>query len=931
MKKQIISFIIIFHLLPGLYLNCFAQNAVSKNTLQRVAAIEKNTAYSDADKLAHFYQLKDSLERKNFSKDSGYATVLFKIGIYEADLNNNYSATIQYINTALQTNIAARTKGSRYNILKYYFNVAQFYRIAGLTNKALVYYDSTIDFSKSFADTTYFPMFSKYRKALLYFETGDYQKAAEQSIDGMQYSLQKEDSSYYVGFLNQEAQALCFSGNYGEAMIQAAKANTEALRQGDFFELATALKTQAFIAQRTGYFRRADSLFKEAIQARKQTKFTGQVATDYNDYANFYLDSLNDFNHAKKYYQQSLLYGKTLKDSIVLARATINIGEIYFEQRNYTTALSYSSAALNYLGIPVHPNRLLPPGTDKLDAIAFKELALVIMRNRMESLLALFTSSQKQEYLSACLQTAMVTDSFLTNMRHTQTGSESKLFWRHKTTAFYENAIHACFLANKPSLAFYFMEKSRAVLLNDKLNELNASSYLSKADADWQDDYELKIIELQQKMGSLPATSNQYQTLQLQLLNIKNNYEQFIKSLEQKYPVYYQYKYADRVPAITALQSYLAKNQQCFIDYYFGDSATFILAISATKTSFIRLSNNEFNKDELADFLELCSDKEKLNNHYHSFAALSYSIYKKIFQPLHLPAGRVVICTEKTIIPFEALCNDTTGRNFLLTDYSFDYVYSASFLLKQFNTATAKGNFVGFAPVSFQKYLGVQSLKNAATALTASAAFYSGDKLFTNQSASRKNFFTYAGNYAVINIFSHARADTTGNEPVLYMQDSLIYLSELQLLNHPATQLALLSACQTNVGRLATGEGIFSLARGFATAGIPSVSATLWKADEQAIYAITENFNRYLSQGMNKDEALQKAKLDFLKTHNKEKMLPYYWANMILIGNTDALHLSATHSYFYLWVIGGSIILIVAAFTLRKKFQKNKYSTRKVK
>jgi hypothetical protein len=82
---------------------------------------------------------------------------------------------------------------------------------------------------------------------------------------------------------------------------------------------------------------------------------------------------------------------------------------------------------------------------------------------------------------------------------------------------------------------------------------------------------------------------------------------------------------------------------------------------------------------------------------------------------------------------------------------------------------------------------------------------------------------------------------------------------------------------------------------------------------------------------MNKDEALQKAKLDFLKTHNKEKMLPYYWANMILIGNTDALHLSATHSYFYLWVIGGSIILIVAAFTLRKKFQKNKYSTRKVK
>jgi CHAT domain-containing protein len=181
----------------------------------------------------------------------------------------------------------------------------------------------------------------------------------------------------------------------------------------------------------------------------------------------------------------------------------------------------------------------------------------------------------------------------------------------------------------------------------------------------------------------------------------------------------------------------------------------------------------------------------------------------------------------------------------------------------------------------------------AADALNASAAYYKNNKLFINKKASRNNFFTYAPLYAVVAVFSHASADTTDVEPMLFMQDSLIYLSELQHLNNPATKLVLLSACETNVGKAATGEGIYSLARGFTTAGIPSVAATLWKADEEAIYAISERFNQYLSEGMNKDEALQKAKLYFIKNNSNEKLLPYYWSNMIVIGNADAIKLTA--------------------------------------
>jgi CHAT domain-containing protein len=396
------------------------------------------------------------------------------------------------------------------------------------------------------------------------------------------------------------------------------------------------------------------------------------------------------------------------------------------------------------------------------------------------------------------------------------------------------------------------------------------------------------------------------------LLNTKSDFEHYIKSLEQKYPAYYQYKYADEVPSLKNLQQYLAKNNQSFVHYFLGDSVTYILAITSNGTKFIRLSKNEFDKEQLNDFIELCSNKEALNNHYNSFALLSNSIYKKIFQPLQLSKGRVIICSDNTVIPFDALCTDTSGMNFLINNYVFSYVYSARFLLKQFNNPKAAGNFIGFAPVSFEPYLGVQDLKNASGALTASAAHYKNDKLFTHQNATRRNFFNYASSYSIVSIFSHARADTTENEPVLFMQDSLIHLSELQLLNNPATKLVLLSACQTNVGKAATGEGIYSLARGFATAGIPSVAATLWKADEQTIYAVSEKFNEYLSEGMNKDEALQKAKLYFIQHNSSEKMLPYYWANMILIGNADAINFEQ-HSTGTTWIIISALMLLALA------------------
>ena len=152
-----------------------------------------------------------------------------------------------------------------------------------------------------------------------------------------------------------------------------------------------------------------------------------------------------------------------------------------------------------------------------------------------------------------------------------------------------------------------------------------------------------------------------------------------------------------------------------------------------------------------------------------------------------------------------------------------------------------------------------------------------------------------------------------------YRQNSAIRLSELQLIQRPATELVVLSACQTNLGKNATGEGIYSLARGFTAAGIPSVAATLWNADENTIYAITESFNQNLSKGMNKDEALREAKISYIKINSNEKLLPYFRANMIIVGNTDPVKLVSTgYSFPYIEVLATIVLVLTFIYFFRK-------------
>jgi CHAT domain-containing protein len=75
-----------------------------------------------------------------------------------------------------------------------------------------------------------------------------------------------------------------------------------------------------------------------------------------------------------------------------------------------------------------------------------------------------------------------------------------------------------------------------------------------------------------------------------------------------------------------------------------------------------------------------------------------------------------------------------------------------------------------------------------------------------------------------------------------------------------------LSACETGVGELAAGEGVYGLRRALVLAGSHSQVISLWKVNDTATQELMVAYYDHLLSGMPRDEALRETQLAFLNS-----------------------------------------------------------------
>jgi CHAT domain-containing protein len=118
--------------------------------------------------------------------------------------------------------------------------------------------------------------------------------------------------------------------------------------------------------------------------------------------------------------------------------------------------------------------------------------------------------------------------------------------------------------------------------------------------------------------------------------------------------------------------------------------------------------------------------------------------------------------------------------------------------------------------------------------------------------------------------------------------DGYLTLAEIYDLKMQDCELAVLSACETNVGPQLQGEGVFALSRGFLVAGARRVIASNWIVDDESSATLISGFCSALAKqhethkSLNYAEALQSAKR-WIRKQEKWRH-PYYWGAFVQIG-----------------------------------------------
>jgi CHAT domain-containing protein/lipopolysaccharide biosynthesis regulator YciM len=101
------------------------------------------------------------------------------------------------------------------------------------------------------------------------------------------------------------------------------------------------------------------------------------------------------------------------------------------------------------------------------------------------------------------------------------------------------------------------------------------------------------------------------------------------------------------------------------------------------------------------------------------------------------------------------------------------------------------------------------------------------------------------------------------------------------------TQLVVLSACETGLGDISAGEGIYGLRRALVIAGSQTQVLSLWKVKNDATTELMKNFYQNLQAGKGRHQALREAQLQLLNSPNYSN--PHYWAAFIPSGNWTSL------------------------------------------
>jgi CHAT domain-containing protein len=331
-------------------------------------------------------------------------------------------------------------------------------------------------------------------------------------------------------------------------------------------------------------------------------------------------------------------------------------------------------------------------------------------------------------------------------------------------------------------------------------------------------------------------------------------------------------------PATAEIQSRI-KDDETLLEYYNTgkDWVVFILTGKTIAAQNLSVADLGENIDALR--------KNITTRNLPEFNQYSRTLYRQIFVPAapEIKTKKLMIVPHGALhyLPFAALSD---GNQYLIDRFSIRMLPSASVLsfFKERTKQEDRGALIfGNPKLDDPKY----DLKFAQDEALAIGKIIPKSKVLLRSQASKTNLLNFGSNYSVIHLAVHGVFDPDRplHSALLLAadrnNDGLLRAGDLYNLSLSA-DLVTLSACETAMGKVSTGDDVVGFTRGFLYAGARSLISSLWQVDDEATRDLMVNFYTNLSI-MSKDEALQQAQLKVKKQYPH----PYYWAAFLLTGS----------------------------------------------
>lgn len=648
-----------------------------------------------------------------------------------------------------------------------------------------------------------------------------------------------------------------------------------------------------------------------------------------------------------------------------IARLYRSIGQVYLKMGNDEAALEAFQRGLHVYDPKLNLDD--PYSVPDLDHINEYYPLIQLLKDKGDLLL-----KQAPNRAAELLPTYRTAIHAIDSLRLLHESDASKLLLSKEAKAVFASAIGLLYQMYQQSPesqyldeAFRYMEKTKALLLlenirkwrnirlrnlgrrknNNEFNRLLEREKNAKLDLVLLQRLLKDARELRTDEDRRPEKIN---TLEQALRKVTATYESVKEELAQRFPQYYEASYGQSVTDIITVQQTLLKaDDTALISYFIHGDRSFALLVTKDSTAMTELANPAVWEQDFQLYQNALRAQASTLLHdttFEQYTLSAHQLYRQLLQPLlqELPSNyhRLYLIPDDRLgfLAFEALLTapapaagvdySTNHLDYLLESFAPAYGYSATLLVESIKVSEDKDqrkNYGGFAPVFSGQPSGGQAVSRDCStgelmylpyskeSVVTNSELFDGDA-FLNEAASLENFRKEAQNYRILQLSTHACVDDANALfNVLYFHDTT--LANYEIFDIPIrADLIILSACETGNGDLLQGEGIMSLSRGFYYAGCTNVITSLWPADDHATKELMIRLNRNLKKGLDKDDALRLAKLEFMEsgTLRTANLAPATWANFILIGNQEEIKLSSTSLPFLLLLSGGALFLLIA-------------------